>query len=143
MVCCHKVNLEVIPSLVWCNSFIPTLTCTMEVSCGEDPGVHSAEFLCFTNHNSSQLCVIYAILDLLEQSFNRLPGIPCIAHVLKVVFQFHCSDAAIRHKEVFKHFSRIGVSKSNHVIVQIFKIHRFKYRYDLLFESLLHSGSSS
>jgi hypothetical protein len=134
------VDLEDVPSLVRGTYFIPMVAGTMEVSCGEDLGVCSAQLLCLSNSDTSRFCLIHAILDLLEQSFNGLMGIPCLAHVIKVVLQVYCSDADIRQKEVFMYFSCSGVIKSNYIIVHNFKIHGFTYRYNLLFQSLLHSS---
>jgi hypothetical protein len=42
-------------------------------------------------------------LNLLEQGFNRLLGIPSSAHVFKIVFKIDRGDVAIGGEEMTKH----------------------------------------
>jgi hypothetical protein len=49
-------------------------------------GVANIDLLWVSNEDASCLRIICTILNLLEQGFNRLLGIPCSAHVFKVDF---------------------------------------------------------
>jgi hypothetical protein len=80
------------------------------------------------------------ILNLLEQGFNRLLGIPCAAHVFKVVFQANHGDVPIGAEEMVNHGPYGDVGKTNHVIIQNVQVHWFKNIDDLLFQSLLHGS---
>jgi hypothetical protein len=74
-----------------------------------------------------------SILNLFEQGFNRLLGIPCSAHVFKVVFQIYRGDVSIGGEYMVKHGPGRDVGKTNHFIVQNFQVHWFKNSDDLFF----------
>jgi hypothetical protein len=73
---------------------------------------------------------------MLKEFFNWMLGVPCFAHVLKIMFNINSCDTAIREEEVIKHVSGRGVSKSDKVIIQNFNVHGIYHRYNLLFSAL-------
>jgi hypothetical protein len=93
-VCCSNVSLEIGPSFVCGHFYILSVAHTHETYCGKDLGISHADLLCRTDCSVSCLCVVHTILNLLEQGFHWLSGVPCLAHILKVVSQVHISVAA-------------------------------------------------
>jgi hypothetical protein len=55
--------------------------------------------------------VIGTILNLLEQGFNRLLGIPCSSHVLKVDFKINRGDVAVSADQMVQHVPSGDVGK--------------------------------
>jgi hypothetical protein len=91
----REVGLKLCPSLVskWC--FIPPATGAHEVPSCKYFCISNVDLLWVSNKDTPCLRVIGTILNLLEQGFNRLLGIPCSPHVFKVVFKIHCGYVAV------------------------------------------------
>jgi hypothetical protein len=83
--------------------FIPPATCAHEVDCCKYVGVANVYLLRVSNEDATCLRIICTILNLLEQGFNWLLGIPRSAHMFKVDFQIHRSDVAVSAEEVIQH----------------------------------------
>jgi hypothetical protein len=130
-----KVGLKLCPILVskWC--LVPTATDTHEVPSSKYGGVANVDLMWVYNKDAPYLRIVCTILNLLEQGFNRLLGIPCSAHLFKVVFKIHRGDVAIGGKEMVEHVTSGDVGKANHVIIQNFQVHWFKNIDALLFKA--------
>jgi hypothetical protein len=76
-----------------------------------------------SNEDAPCLVVISTILNLLEQGFNRLLGIPCSPHVFKADFKIHRGDVAVGGKKMVHHLSSRDVSRTNHDIIQNVQVH--------------------
>jgi hypothetical protein len=85
--------------------FIPPATCAHEVGSCKYFGLANVDLLRVSNQEDTCLRIICTILDLLEQGFNWLLGIPGLAHVFKVDFKIHRSDVALSAEEVIQHVS--------------------------------------
>jgi hypothetical protein len=83
--------------------FIPPATCPHEVASCKYFGVAHVDLLWVSHEDATCLRIICTILNLLEQGFNWLMGIPSSAHVFKVDFKIHSSDAAVSAEEVIQH----------------------------------------
>jgi hypothetical protein len=68
-------------------------------------GIANVDFMRVSNEDAACLRIICTILNLLEQGFNLLLGIPCSAHVFKIDFKIHRSDVALSAEEVIQHVS--------------------------------------
>jgi hypothetical protein len=55
--------------------------------------------------DASCLCIVSAVLNLIEEGLHWLLGIPGSAHLLEVDLQVDCCDVAIGFKEVVQHVS--------------------------------------
>jgi hypothetical protein len=81
------------------------------------------------------------ILNLIEQGFNRLLGIPCSAHVFKVDFQINGGDVAVSAEKMVQHVPGGDVGEVNHVAIQNVKMHWFKNTdYSSYDDSSSHGG---
>jgi hypothetical protein len=103
-------------------------------------GVSNVDLLWVSNNNAPCLRVICTILNLLEQGFNRLLGIPCSTHVFKVDFKINCRDIAVSAEKMVQHVPSGDVGETNHVVIQNFQIHWLKNTDDLLFQILLQGS---
>jgi hypothetical protein len=79
-----KVRFELCPSFLDRVLFFPPTTYAHEVNSCKDFGVDKVDFLRVSNEDASCFRIVHTILNLLEQGFNLLLGIPCSAHVLKI-----------------------------------------------------------
>jgi hypothetical protein len=79
-----KVRFEVGPGLLDCMLFIPPTTCAHEVTICKEFGLANVDLLRVSNEDASCFRIVCTILNLLEQGFNWLLVIPCLAHVLKI-----------------------------------------------------------
>jgi hypothetical protein len=79
--------------------------------------------------------IICTILNLLEQGFNRLLGIPGSAHVFKVDFQINGGDVAVSAEKMVQHVPSGDVGEANHVVIQNVQIHWFKNTDDFFFKA--------
>jgi hypothetical protein len=95
-----EMGLELCPSFLHEMLFIQPATCAHEVSSCKYFGVATSDFLRVSNDEAACLLTICTLLNLLEQGFNRLLGIPCSAHVFKVDFKINRSDVAVSAEEV-------------------------------------------
>jgi hypothetical protein len=100
-----KLRFELWPSLVGRLLFAPLTTRTHEVTSSKYFGVANVDLLRVPNEDSSCFRIICTILNLLEQGFNWLLGIPRSAHVLKIDFHVDRSDVAVSFEEVIQHVS--------------------------------------
>jgi hypothetical protein len=110
-----KVVFELCPSFVSELFFVSPATGAHEVPSCIFFCIDNIDLLWVSNKNAPCLRVIITILNLLEQGFNRLLGIPCSTHVFKVVFKINRSDVAVSAEKMVEHVPRGDVSKSNHV----------------------------
>jgi hypothetical protein len=100
-----KVGLELCPSSFNWRIFIPPAASAHEVPSCKYFGVANVDLLWVSNNDTTCLREICTILNLLEQGFNWLLGIPCSAHVFKVDFQINGGDVALSAEEVVQHVS--------------------------------------
>jgi hypothetical protein len=100
-----KMRFELSPSFFNVMLFIPPATCAHEVASCKYVSVANVDLLRVSNEDATCLRIICTILNLLEQGFNRLLGIPGSAHVFKVDFKIHRSDVAVSAEEVVQHVS--------------------------------------
>jgi hypothetical protein len=128
-----EVGLKVCPSLVskWC--FVPPATGAHAVPSCQFFCISNVDLLWVSDKDAACLRIIGTILNLLEQGFNRLLGIPCSAHVFKVVLKIDRGDVAIGGEDMVEHVPSGDVGKANHVIIQNVQVHWFKNIDDLLF----------
>jgi hypothetical protein len=89
-------------------------------------GVANVDLLWVSNEDAACLRTICTILNLLEQGFNWLLGIPCSAHVFKVDFQINGGDVAVSAEKVVHHVPRGDAGEAEHVFIQNVQIHWFK-----------------
>jgi hypothetical protein len=137
---CSKVNFEVGPSTICWLLLVPPVAGAHEVACCKYLGVAHVNLKSVANCYSFCLRKVSTILNLLEQGLHWLLGVPCLAYVLKSVFEINRCDADISKKEVLKHFPRRNVIKSNHVIIQYVEVHWFKKSDNLFFKRLLYTA---
>jgi hypothetical protein len=57
------------------------------------------------------LCEVNTVLNLLKECFNWMLGVPCFAHVFKILLNINSCDTAIREEEVIKHVSDVVLAK--------------------------------
>jgi hypothetical protein len=95
-----KVRFELCPSFLDRVLFVPPTTCAHEVTSCKYFGVTNVDLLRVSSEDASCLRIVCTILNLLEQGFNWLLGIPCLAHVLKIELQVDRSDVAVSFEEV-------------------------------------------
>jgi hypothetical protein len=100
-----KVRFELCPGLLDRMLFVPPTTRTHEVASCEYFGVANIDLLRVSNEYASCFRIVCTILNLLEQGFNWLLGIPCSAHVFKIDLQVDRSDVAVSLEEVIQHVS--------------------------------------
>jgi hypothetical protein len=100
-----KAILEIVPGFSCGHFFISSAASTPETSCGKYLGISHADFLFMANFNTFFNRAVHEILNLLQQGLHWLLGVPRLAHIFKVVFQVHISDAYIVEKQVVKHLS--------------------------------------
>jgi hypothetical protein len=100
-----KVGFELCPSFLEHMLFVPPTTCDHEVTSCKYFGVANVDLLRVSNEDASCLRIICTILNLLEQGFNWLLGIPCSAHVFKIDLKIDRSDVAVSFEEVIQHVS--------------------------------------
>jgi hypothetical protein len=129
----RKVGLELCPSLVSERFFILLATGAHEVPSCKYVGVANVDLLWVPNDDAPCLRIICTILNLLEQGFNRLLGIPCPAHVFEVDFQINGGDVAVSADNMVQHVPGGDVGKANHVFIQNVQINWFKNTDDLFF----------
>jgi hypothetical protein len=98
-----KVGLELCPSFFSQMFFIPPAAGAHEVPSCKYVGVSNVDLLWVSNEETACIRVICTILNMLEQGFNRLLGIPCSAHVFKVDFQIIGGDVAVSAEKVVQH----------------------------------------
>jgi hypothetical protein len=115
---CRKVNFEVGPSTVRWVLLISRAVGAHEIACFKYLSVPHINLSSVVNCYSSCIREVSIILNLLEQGLHWLLEVPCLAHVLKIVFQINSCDSAISKKQVLKNFPRHNLSKANHVIIQ-------------------------
>jgi hypothetical protein len=120
--------------------FIPRATCAHEVASCKYFGVSNVDFLRVSNQDATCLRIICIILNLLEQGFNWLLGIPSSAHVFKVDLKIHRSDVAVSAEEVIQHVPCRDIGEADRVVIQNIQIQGFKNTDDLFFQSLLDRG---
>jgi hypothetical protein len=85
--------------------FIPPATCAHEVASCKYFGVANVDLLRVSNQDATCLRIIHTVLDLLEQGFNWLLGIPGPSHIFKIDFEIDRSDVAVSAEEVIQHVS--------------------------------------
>jgi hypothetical protein len=136
----RKVGLKLCPSFVSKWFFVPPATSAHEVPSCKYFCVSNVDLMWVSNKNAPCLRVIVTILNLCEQGFNRLLGIPCSTHVFKVDFKINRRDVAVSAEKMVQHVPSGDVGETNHVFIQNVQIHRFKNTDDLLFQSLLHGS---
>jgi hypothetical protein len=95
-----KVRFELCPSFLDRMLFVLPITCAHEVTSRKYLGVVHIDLLQVSNEDASCFRIVGTILNLFEQGFNWLLGIPCSAHVFKVDLQFDRSDVAVSFEEV-------------------------------------------
>jgi hypothetical protein len=100
-----KMRFELGPSFFNVMLFIPPATCAHEVASCKYFGVANVDFLRVSNQDATCLRIIRTILDLLEQGFNWLLGIPGPAHVFKIDFKIQGIDVSVSAEEVIHHVS--------------------------------------
>jgi hypothetical protein len=100
-----EMGLELCPSFLNVMLFIPPATYAHEVSGCEYFGVANVDLMRVYNEDAACLKLICTILNLLEQGFNWLLGIPCPAHVLKVDLKINRLNVAVSAEEVIHHVS--------------------------------------
>jgi hypothetical protein len=83
-----------------CPSF---LNRTIKVTSCKDVGIANVDLLRVSNEDASCLKIICTLLNLIEQGFNWLLGIPCSAHVFKIDLQVDRSYVAVSFEEVIQH----------------------------------------
>jgi hypothetical protein len=115
--CGEEVSLELCPSFFGVWFFIPSATGAHKMPSYKDFCIFHIDLLRMPNKNTSCLLIIGAIFNLCEQGFNRLLGVSCAAHLLKVIFQVHSCDVAVGHEEVIQNFTSFAVRKTHHVVV--------------------------
>jgi hypothetical protein len=94
-----------VPKFLSKRLFIPPATCAHEVSSYKYFGVANIDLLWVSNEDAACLRIICTILNLLEQGFNWLLGIPCSAHVFKIDLQIDRSDVAVSADKMVQHVS--------------------------------------
>jgi hypothetical protein len=95
---CSEVKFEVGPSLVRCFFLVPPATGAQKVACWKELGIDHFDLLSMANCHASCLREVRTILNLLEQGLHWLLGIPCLAHLLEIVFQINSCDDAVSKK---------------------------------------------
>jgi hypothetical protein len=134
------VGLKLGPSFVSKWFFVPPATGAHEVPSCKYVCISNVDLLWVSNKDAPCLIVIFTILNLLEQGFNRLLRIPWSPHVFKFDFKIHRGDVAISAEKMVQHVPSGDVGKTNHVIIQNVPVHWFKNTDELLFQSLLHGS---
>jgi hypothetical protein len=100
-----KVRFELCPSFFDSMFLVPTTTCAHEVTCCKYFGITNVDLLRVPNEDASCFRIVCKLLNLLEQRFNWLLGIPSSAHVFKIDLQVERSDVAVSFEEVIQHVS--------------------------------------
>jgi hypothetical protein len=85
MVSGSKVGFELCPSFLDLMLLIPPMTCAHGLTSYNYSGVSNVDLLRVSDEDASCLIIICTILNLLEQGLNWLLGIPCLAHVFKMM----------------------------------------------------------
>jgi hypothetical protein len=98
-----EVGLKLCPSLFSKWFFVPLAAGHHEVPSCKYVCISNVDFLWVSDKEDFCLIIICTILNLLEQGFNRLLGIPCSAHVFKVVFKIDRGDVAIGGEDMVEH----------------------------------------
>jgi hypothetical protein len=139
-VCGGKVSLELCPSFLNAELFIPPATGAHEVPSCNFFGITNIYLMRVPNDNASCFRIISTILNLFEKGLNRLLRVTCAVHLFKIIFQIHSRDVAISHEEMVQHLTRCDVCKTHHVVVYNVQVHSLKNSDDLFSECLLHRG---
>jgi hypothetical protein len=100
-----KMRFELCPSFFSGGFIVPPASCAHEVACGEYFCVPNVDFLRVTNEDAPCFRIVGTILNLLEESFHWLLGIPSSAHVFKADLEVDRSDVAVSLEEVIQHAS--------------------------------------
>jgi hypothetical protein len=100
-----EVGLELCPSFFNWRLFIPPAASSHEVHGCKYFGVANVDLLWVSNKDTTCFRVICTILNLFEQGFNWLLGIPCSTYVFKANFQINGGDVAVSAEEVVQHVS--------------------------------------
>jgi hypothetical protein len=100
-----KVGLELCPRFLSERFLIPPTAGAHEVPSCKYVGGANIDLMWVSNKDAACLRIICTILNLLEQGFNWLLGIPCSAHVFKVDFQINGGDVAVSAEKVVQHVS--------------------------------------
>jgi hypothetical protein len=72
-----EMELELCPSFLDEMLFIPPATCANEVFSCKYFGVVNVDLMWVSNEDAACLIIVGTVLNLLEQGFNWLMGIPC------------------------------------------------------------------
>jgi hypothetical protein len=113
----RKVGLKLCPRFVSKWFFVPPATGAREVPSCKYVCVSNFDLMCVSNKNAPCLIVIGTILNLLEQGFNGLLGIPCSTHVFKVDFKINRCDVSISAEKMVKDVPSGDVGGPNHVVI--------------------------
>jgi hypothetical protein len=83
---CNKVSLEICPSLVRSSLLVLYAAGAHEIACDKDLGVTHVDLPRMANFHASYLIKARTILDLFEEGLHWMPRVPCLAHMLEIVF---------------------------------------------------------
>jgi hypothetical protein len=133
-----KLRFELCPSFLDRMILVPPTTCAHEVTSCKYFGVANIDLVWVSNEDASCFRIVCTILNLLEQGFNWLLGIPCSVHVFKIDLQVNRIDAAVSFEEVIQHVSCDDIGVANHVVVQNVQKRGLKNTNDLFLQSVLH-----
>jgi hypothetical protein len=122
-----KVRFEVCPSFLDFMLFSPLTTCAHEVTSCKYFGVANVYLLRVSNEDASCFRIVCTILNLLEQGFKWMLGIPCSTHVFKIDLQVDRSNVAVSFEEVIQHVSCLDIGVANHVVGQNVQVHGLKH----------------
>jgi hypothetical protein len=100
-----KEGFELCPSFLDQMTFVPPTSCTHEVTRCKYFGLASVDLFRVSNEDASCFRIVGTILNLLEQGFNWLLGIPFSMHVFKIDLMIDRSDVAVRFEEVVQNVS--------------------------------------